>query len=280
VIGLFDSGLGGLTVVRRVRDRLPQADMLFFADQAHVPYGDRTAQELQHLLERNIHWLDERGVDAIVMACNTSCAIADAYGWPAARGQIFDLIDAAAAALQQIRARRIGVVATTATVRSGAYGRRIRSRLSDAQVWEVAAPALVPFVEAGKIDDPVTSAAVASACAQLPDRLDAVVLACTHYPVLEAHFCAALGQSVRLIDPALVQAQRVAEFVMRRGLDREGAATRYVTSGDCERFRTSIIRLMGEPHPIVLESVPPDTSSAATVPLCEQGPALTFEFDR
>jgi len=80
MIGLFDSGLGGLTVVRAVRERLPQANLLFFADQAHVPYGDRAPDDLHRLLSANLAWLDEQGAAAIVIGCNTSCAIAERYG--------------------------------------------------------------------------------------------------------------------------------------------------------------------------------------------------------
>ncbi|MGB6060464.1 MAG: aspartate/glutamate racemase family protein, partial [Candidatus Aquilonibacter sp.] len=122
MIGLFDSGLGGLTVIRRVRERLPDVDLLYYADQAHVPYGGRAPDDLFALLQNNLAWLDERGVEAIVMACNTSCAIADVYGWPTTRAEVLDLLDSATIALQRSGARRIGVVATDATVRSGAYG--------------------------------------------------------------------------------------------------------------------------------------------------------------
>ena len=101
MIGLFDSGLGGLTVVKRVRERLPNADLVFFADQAHVPYGDRTHEDLLRLLRNNLAWLDEQGVEAIAMACNTSCAIAERYGWPETRATVLDLIDSAATAVQR-----------------------------------------------------------------------------------------------------------------------------------------------------------------------------------
>ena len=101
MIGLFDSGLGGLTVIKRIRERLPHADIVFFADQANVPYGDRDAEELHGLLAANLARLDDFGADAIVMACNTSCAIAERYGWPSTRAPVLDLIDSAATAAQR-----------------------------------------------------------------------------------------------------------------------------------------------------------------------------------
>jgi glutamate racemase len=253
VIGLFDSGLGGLTVVRRVRDRLPETDLLFLADQKHVPYGDRDPDDLHRLLEENLQWLDEQGVRAIVMACNTSCAIADRFGWPQTRAEIFDLLDAATIALQHARARRIGVVATAATVASGAYGRRIRNAIAGAEVWEVAAPELVPLVEAGLAESAQARDAVARACAALPPDLDAVVYGCTHYPVLAQAFAAALGARVLLVDPAIVQAERVAAFLAIEEPGTAAGHTHYVTSGDARRFAEHVARIMGEPSPIVYE---------------------------
>lgn len=249
MIGVFDSGLGGLTVVRRVREALPSSDIVFFSDQAHVPYGDRTPEELYALLDANLQWLDARHVDAIVMGCNTSCAIADTYGWPATRAEVFDLIDSATIALQRAGALRIGIVATAATVRSGAYGRRIRNAIHNSEVWEVAAPRLVPLVEAGELTGENTRAAVAEACSQLPADLDAVVLACTHYPILDEHFAALLGPKVTRIDPALIQAQRVAELQARDGAIEESGHTRYVTNGDLALYRENVARLTGETNP-------------------------------
>ncbi len=249
MIGIFDSGLGGLTVVRSVRALLPANDILFFSDQAHVPYGERTPDELHALLEANLHYLDERGVEAIVMGCNTSCAIADVYGWPSTRAEVFDIIDSATIALQRAGASRIGVIATSATVRSGAYGRRIRNALHASEVWEIPAPALVPLVEAGNLTGEAPRAAVAEVCAQLPAGLDAVVLACTHYPILDEHFAAVLGPKVTRIDPAFVQAQRVAGMQARDGALEESGRTHYVTNGDLTRFATNVARITGEPNP-------------------------------
>lgn len=250
MIGIFDSGLGGLTVLRRVRERVPQSDLVYLADQAHVPYGERTNDELFALLEANLAWLDSQAPDAIVMGCNTSCAIADAYGWPPTNAEVFDLLDSATIALQHAGAKRIGVIATSATVRSGAYGRRIRNAIPEAEVWEVPAPLLVPLVEAGRIGGPETRQAVADVCAQLPGYLNAVVLACTHYPVLDAHFAAALGEHVIRIDPAFVQAERVAEFLTRNHVPPEAGTTRYVTNADVTRFHENVARITGESHPL------------------------------
>lgn len=240
MLGLFDSGLGGLTVVKRVRALLPDHALLFLADQAHVPYGDREPEDLHRLLVQNVRWLDEQGADAIVMACNTSCAIAAEYGYPQMRAPILDLIESAAIAIRDAGYRRVGVLATAATVKTGAYTKKIHAIAPHVRVDEIAAPALVPLVEAGRIEGDETRAAVVEACSRLPRDLDAVILACTHYPVLDAHFAASLGGSVARIDPAIEQAGRTAALVAARSFPAGTGHTRYVTTGDVEAFRVSV----------------------------------------
>lgn len=243
MIGLFDSGLGGLTVLARLRERLPSADLIFFADQANVPYGDRTHGELLQILRANLDRFDQYGVDAIVMACNTSCAIAERYGWPSSRAPVLDLIESAAIAVERGGYLRVGVVATAATVGAGSYGRTLRARIGGIDVVEVPAPALVPLVEAGLTAGDEAHNAVAEVCGHLPLDLDALVYGCTHYPVLEAHFKSILGGDVALIDPAIVQAQRAAELLGNRA---GGAGeTVYVTSGDDALFRAGVARILG-----------------------------------
>jgi len=241
MIGLFDSGLGGLTVLARLRERLPSVDMLFFADQANVPYGDRDHRDLLDLLRANLARLDESGVDAIVMACNTSCAVAERYGWPQTRAPVLDLIESAAMAVERGGFRRVGVVATAATVGAGSYGRTLRGRVAGIDVVEVPAPALVPIVESGGVSGPAARAAVAEVCTHLPLDLEALVFGCTHYPVLAAHFAAELG-GVALLDPAIVQAERAAELLGDRA--QGSGSSRYLTSGDDAAFRENVARIM------------------------------------
>jgi glutamate racemase len=251
MIGLFDSGLGGLTVIQRLRERLPGADIVFFADQANMPYGDRDPEDLFSLLSANLAWLDDLSVQAIVMACNTSCAIAERYGWPSTHAPVLDLIDSAATAVQRAGYRRFGVVATAATVNAGSYGRTLRSAVPGAEVWEIAAPGLVPMIEAGCITGERARAAVEAVCAELPRDLDAVIYGCTHYPVLGMHFAAALGRSIALIDPAVMQAERAASLLLDREPLDETGTTRYITSGDAAAFAANVARIVGDRAPAV-----------------------------
>jgi glutamate racemase len=242
--------------LREVRARLPREDIVYLADQAHVPYGDRTHGELRTFLAGNLAFLESRGADAVVMGCNTSCAIAARYGWPATRMRIFDLIDAAAEAVVASNARRVGVIATTATTTTGAYGAAIRSRVPAVEVQEVAAPVLVPLVEAGTVEGPIARAAVAAACANFELPLDALVLACTHYPLLDAHFAAVCGENVRRIDPAHAQAEYAAAFVAQRGGELGTGRTLYVTSGELEPFKKAVASTCGPLGPYdLIESV-------------------------
>lgn len=238
MLGLFDSGLGGLTVLRRLRELLPNSDVLYFADQAHVPYGDRSVDELRGLLAANIRWLDERGCEAIVMACNTSCAVASSFGWPASRAPVFDLIVAASDAVAHDGPRAIAVAATTATVRSGAYARAIHARSPGVRVTEVAAPALVPLVESADATPGEVEEAVAALCAQFPADIEALVYGCTHYPLLDEVFARFLPPGTMRIDPALWQARSVAAAGYGEGRGR----TRYVTSGSLPHFAQRVLQ--------------------------------------
>jgi glutamate racemase len=243
VIGVYDSGLGGLTVLAALRASGCDADVVYFADQAHVPYGERSDADLHGLLTANLAWLEAHGADVVVMGCNTSCAVASRLGWPAVhlRAPIQDLIANGARAFAGAAYRRVAVVATPATVRSHAYANAIAAVAPQIEVVEVAAPALVPLVEAGASGTPAARSAVREVVAQLPPAVDAVVYGCTHYPLLDAHFAALLPGAAR-IDPAREQARAVAELRLPPGT----GTTLYVTNGDLELFERNVRSWTGD----------------------------------
>lgn len=242
-IGVYDSGLGGLTVLAALRAAGISEDVIYFADQAHVPYGDKSDDELRILLRDNLAWLEAHGVEIVAMGCNTSCAVASRTGWPPTRiGAIEDLIANGARAFAGAPYRTVAVVATAATVRSGAYGNAIRAIAPATVVVEIAAPDLVPLVEAGAADAPRTRAAVAAVVAQFPPAVEALVYGCTHYPLLDAHF-AALAPAVARIDPAREQARAVLARGVRTG---SSGVTRYVTNGDPVAFEANVRRWTGD----------------------------------
>jgi glutamate racemase len=241
-LGLYDSGLGGLTVLAALRNAGIDTDIVYFADQAHVPYGDRSDADVYALLAENFALLEAQGAGAIVMACNTSCAVA------ARRGGITN----AAAALRATRLRRIAVVATAATVRSGAYGRAIAAAAPGVSTFEIAAPALVPLVERGLAASPQARAAVAAVCAQFPPDLDAIVYGCTHYPLLDPQFAALLDRRIARIDPALAQADAAVRLVAGLRLPAGSGRTRYLTNGDAATFERNVREWTGDRTGVVV----------------------------
>ena len=246
MLGLYDSGLGGLTVLAALRAAAVDQDVVYFADQAHLPYGDKSDAQLHGFLAENLALLGELGVDAVVTACNTTCAVAERLGWPPTDVPVLDLIATAGASFAGTSYRRIGVVATVATIRSGAYERAIRASAPGADVFGLAAPALVPIVEAGGTDGAQARDAVAAVVAELPRDLDAIVYGCSHYPLLDRWFAAALPPGVARIDPAHAQAAAAVRLVAARGLAPGTSATTYYTNGDANGFEAAVRRWTGD----------------------------------
>lgn len=251
MLGLYDSGLGGLTVLRALRAAGVTQDVVYFADQAHAPYGDETEANVHGFLRDNLALLAEQNVDAVVTACNTSCAVAQRLGWPDTAFPVLDLIATAGRSFAGTPHRRIAVIATAATVRSGAYARAIRAAVPHVEVFEIAAPALVPIVERGEADTDAARAAVAEVVAQLPPGVDAVVYGCTHYPLLDRWFAAALDPRIARIDPAVAQAAAAAALVAELGLPPGTSATVYYTNGEARAFEAAVRRWTGDTNPRV-----------------------------
>ncbi|MBV8171976.1 MAG: glutamate racemase [Candidatus Eremiobacteraeota bacterium] len=204
LVAMLDSGLGGLTVLGALRALAPDVDVIYFADTANVPYGDRSLAEVAALGTRIVERLVRRNPAVIAVASGTTCAAFDACGWPQATVPFTGMIEPGArAALSASTTKSIGVVATRATIDSGCFARALRALDGGAQVTNVSAPALVPIVEAGESASERAQTAVAAVCRPFVDAAcDAVILGCTHFPHLRTWFAAALGPSVRLVDPA------------------------------------------------------------------------------
>ena len=246
MLGLYDSGLGGLTVLSALREAGITQDIVYFADQAHVPYGDKSDGELHGYLTENLALLGAQRVDAVVMACNTSCAIAERYGWPPSLFPTLDLIATAGRSFAGTLHRRVAVIATAATARAGAYSRAIRASAPQVDVVEIAAPKLVPIVERGESETEIARDAVNEVVAQLPRELDAIVYGCTHYPLLDGWFAAELAPGVERIDPARAQAAATKELVARLALPPATSRTTYYTNGDAVAFEAAVRRWTGD----------------------------------
>jgi glutamate racemase len=238
-IGVFDSGVGGLTVLREIHRRLPSESTIYLGDNVRAPYGTRTDDEVRAFSTQALDRLADLEVKAVVVACNTSTAVAlgdlrRRYDLP-----ILGVVrPGAVAAALATRNRRVGVVATPATVRSRAYFMAIKDENPAVEVYEHATPALVPMVEAGRLDGPEAVTTIRDSLAPLlgerdaagefifplppSARIDTLLLGCTHYPLLRPLIADAVGERVAIVDSATATAGALAELLAVNGLEAPG----------------------------------------------------------
>lgn len=250
-IGVFDSGIGGLTVVHAIIRQLPRESLVYFGDTARVPYGPKSPDTVRRYSREISTFLRDQGVKAIVVACNTATAHAlSALRHELAVPVIGVVEPGARAAVNASRDGHIGVIGTAGTVRSGAYERAIRALNPDARVTARACPLLVPLVEEGWTDHPVTTQVVREYVAPLIEAgIDALVLGCTHYPLLKSAFCRALGPDVKLIDSAAETAAEIGRVLRDRDLEAPADAEpvhRFVASDDPLQFLQLGQRFLGD----------------------------------
>ena len=278
-IGVFDSGVGGLTVLREILRRSPHESTIYLGDNARAPYGVRPDDEVRTFATEAADELARRDVKALVVACNTSTAVAlrdlrARYDLP-----VLGVVrPGAAAASLATRNRRVGVIATPATVRSHAYFNAIKDENPAVEVYEHATPRLVPMVEAGLLTGPEVDSSIADGVFVFPlpasARIDSLLLGCTHYPLLRSLIAAAVGERVAIVDSATATASALAELLSVNGLEAPGttrgtaadagrdghdapdetaspATHQQLTTGDVERFRSIASRMFGEAFPDV-----------------------------
>jgi glutamate racemase len=245
-IGVFDSGVGGLTVLAEVRRKLPRESIVYFGDTARLPYGSRSPAEIIWFVEEILQWMQAQQTKMVIMACNTSSALAldalrDRFDFP-----ILGVILPGARAAVKV-GQRIGVIATAATVNSGAYVQAIAESCQESQkvmqVWQVACPAFVDIIESGRINDPQTIQ-IAKAYIQplIEAEIDTLVFGCTHYPHL-ASVLRYLLPNVRFVDPAIHVVKAAAQELEVLGLrqsaknpSKSPTPVSFHVSGDPEQF--------------------------------------------
>lgn len=237
-IGIFDSGVGGITVLREIYRQLPQESIIYFGDTARLPYGNRSAAEITQFMREIITWFEEQDVKMVVTACNTSDALALARIRQEFSLPILGLIlPGARAAVKQ--GRRIGVIATPATAQSNAYRRAIQEVDATCQVWQVGCPEFVPLIEQNRAHDPYTREVAEQYLRPLlQQQIDTLVYGCTHYPHLDRVLRSLLPSKVKLIDPAVHVASATAQELELLGQTSTTApvATRFCVSGSPEQF--------------------------------------------
>lgn len=257
-IGFFDSGVGGLTVLREVIRRLPAESTLYLGDNARAPYGPRSDEEVRRFSGECLDELASRDVKAVVVACNTSSAVALnelrlRYALP-----ILGVVrpGATAAALAS-RTRRVGVIATQATVRSHAYFQAIKDEDPFIEVIEEATPELVPMVEAGQLEGELVEHTVRRSLGpllELDQPVDTLLLGCTHYPLLAPVIRRVVGPQLAVIDSATATASALAGLLEVHGLAAPAGNDAWhaqLTTGDVDGFRRIAERLFGNIFPNV-----------------------------
>jgi len=243
-IGVFDSGVGGLTVAAAIQDQLPNERIIYFGDSARCPYGNRAPDEVVQYSAEVCDFLFARDVKMIVVACNTATAVALPYLVARYDVPVIGVIQPGAKAATQVAGvRRIGVIGTAVTIASGAYEAAIRARLPSVSVYSVACPTFVPLVESGRLSGPdVLSAVWDGLEPMIQYGVDTLILGCTHYPLLQPVISEVMGDRVTVISSAEETA-----FAVLRQLDASGEAAvapdikgprhTYFTSGDTSRLR-------------------------------------------
>lgn len=259
-IGLFDSGVGGLSVLRELRAQLPRENVVYFADTLHMPYGPRSPQELRQLVFAILDFLQRQSVKLVIMACNTSSALVLHLARGCLSLPILGMIEPTAQLLAQAKPAAVGILATEATVRSGKYAARFRAAGVQGRIVTSACPELASLIEAG--DDPAGLVAAVEQCVQ-PLRqaaVDPVVLGCTHYPFASRQIASALGYPVQLVDPAQPVVAEARRLLHRLDLLNPGtgpAEQVFYVSGSLPQFEQRAARLLGYPvtaRPAAFES--------------------------
>ena len=225
-IGVFDSGIGGLTVVKALRDLLPNEQIIYVGDTARVPYGSRSPATVERYSLEIAQMLVERDAKLIVVACNTVSSVALPVLEQTLPMDVIGVIrPGAEAAIHESQTNHVGVIGTRATIRSGAYERSIKTLNPKVQVTSRPCPLLVPLIEEGLLDDPVTDQMIARYLKpMLAEGIDTLVLGCTHYPLLAPAFARQLGQSVRLVDSAQNCALAVKRLLEQQSLGATDAS--------------------------------------------------------
>lgn len=247
-IGIFDSGIGGLTVARAIRELLPEESITYFGDTEHLPYGEKSADAIRAYCKNITHFLVAKGCKIIVIACNT----ASAHGFKtvvevAGDIPVVNVIDPAVIYVADKYARgRVGLIGTKGTVRSRAYLSRLRKMASSMEVFSKSTPLLVPMIEEGFFDNNISKAVIHSYLDNPSFRnLDALILGCTHFPLIKEEIESFFGKDTEVVDSAHVVAREVRRLVGERTMT-EPREDHFYVSDYTESFEQSSRLFFGE----------------------------------
>ena len=241
-IGVFDSGVGGLTVVKEIMNQLPGEEIIYFGDTARLPYGSKSKKTVITYTRQIVRFLMNKDVKAIVIACNTASALALETVKSEVDIPIIGVVKPGAmVAARTTRNGRIGVIATEATINSGIYSEVLSETNPKVQVFGKACPLFVPLVEEGLIDDPVTYEMVKRYTDVLLEKhIDTLVLGCTHYPLLRKSIRKIVGEDIVLVNPAYETAKSLSEVLTEKGLRNDSTPKlnhKFYVSDGAEKFK-------------------------------------------
>lgn len=247
-IGVFDSGVGGLTVVRSLVQQLPGENFIYFGDTAHVPYGGKSREELFQYYDDIVAFLLEQHVKAVVVACGTHSSVTLPEKEANFPVPILGVVKPGArAAVRTSRSGRIGIIATQASVNSGSYRQRIREISAEAEVFATACPPFVPLIEAGQLTGAEVEGAVQEYVLPLKNQgIDTLVMGCTHYPFLETIIKKYVGPEVELVDPAVETIEELSRILQENQLlnkQLKGRGEFYVSGNDQSFYHVGSILL-------------------------------------
>ena len=241
-IGVFDSGVGGLTVLREIMEMMPYEDVIYFGDTARIPYGSKSEQTVKKFAYQCAKFLYDKGVKTIVIACNTASAVAIDYLKDRFDIPVIGVIEPGArGAVEATKNGRIGVIGTYATIGSSAYQNKIMEKMPEAEIVGIPCPLFVPIVEEGWEYSEVARLTARQYFTELMEHdVDSLVLGCTHYPILRHTIGQVLGEKVRLVNPAFETAKELKETLRENDMTKNDfvkAVYRYYVSDAPEKFR-------------------------------------------
>lgn len=255
-IGVFDSGLGGLTVVKQIFSRLPNESILYFGDTARVPYGSKSVHTVQKFSLQIVRFLQEKGVKMIVVACNTASSVALDVLKESTNLPVVGVIEPGARAARGVTvSRRVGVIGTTATISTGKYAEILKRIAPDIKVESAACPLLVPLVEEGWTDSPVTEEVARIYLKPLIEkRIDTLILGCTHYPLIKKILQKVVDSDVRIVDTSVETAVDVENILKEIGMLNTGTGKtchQFYVSDFPQKFEEVADRFLGQSLPDV-----------------------------
>ena len=241
-IGIFDSGFGGLTVMRAIRELMPYENIIYYGDTARLPYGSKSAETILRYSLENASFLVTQGIKVLVIACNTACSAALDQVRKACEIPVIGITEQGVEeVVRRIPEGKVAILGTRATITSGIYQQQIATRSTTLELFAISCPLFVPLVEEGYVEHPMSATIVHEYLRPLKTReISGVLLGCTHYPLLQSSIQQELGNEVMLIDPAIACAEKTRSLLAEKNLLNPSTDIphyQFFVSDDPEKFR-------------------------------------------